>query len=607
MKKNYLSKSDFKVAMTCPTKLYYRKLKYPTTNDENEFMQMLAEGGYMVGKLATLLFPGGIDLSEEANPEISAYKTRDLLLANENIVIYEASVLFQDFLIRVDVLEKKGNTINLIEVKAKSYDSANAEKEKSKLGEYLDDVVFQYFVISNAFPQFKIVPYLFMPDKAKATNLEGLNGLFQITKKESKPGSKFISYDVDFNGNPNDLLKDDILTLIDLTPEVMQRLPIIQNCANEFAASINPELSKIETNVSINCKTCEFRSESPDKDGFRQCWGPLADAPPDILTLNQLGNVNRHHENIINDLISKGKVKLSDFPSEILNPENRKNNKPYQNNRPFMQLTYKDEWISDELKAGLRILQKKIHFIDFETSRMALPYHKGMRPYELVAFQWSCHTLDTVSNTLTHKEWINMEDTFPNFAFAESLMSATNDGGEILIWSHHENSVLKEIHAQMEKYNYTNTALSQWIEQVVKFTKDDSTEFTDMCKMADKGYFHPFTKARSSIKVILPAVLKNYTNHEIQHLLQNFDFGINLFRRENGEVMSPYKLLPSVEEIDAYEINEGTAAMRAYQDMLYGFAKNDAVKKQAIKNSLLSYCKLDTLAMVIIYKHWMSL
>ncbi|MFN6038552.1 MAG: DUF2779 domain-containing protein, partial [Bacteroidota bacterium] len=120
-----------------------------------------------------------------------------------------------------------------------------------------------------------------------------------------------------------------------------------------------------------------------------------------------LGNVNKHHDGIINSLISERKVKLSDFPAEILDPEKRKQNKPYHNNRPFMQLTFNKEWISDELKSELRMMKKKIHFIDFETSRMALPYHKGMRPYENVAFQWSCHTLDTSTGQLKHNEWIN--------------------------------------------------------------------------------------------------------------------------------------------------------------------------------------------------------
>ena len=34
-----------------------------------------------------------------------------------------------------------------------------------------------------------------------------------------------------------------------------------------------------------------------------------------------------------------------------------------------------------------------ITFVDFETATAALPYHKGMSPYETVAFQWSCHTI----------------------------------------------------------------------------------------------------------------------------------------------------------------------------------------------------------------------
>jgi len=606
MNKLFVSKSDFKVARTCPAKLYYRKLKFPTTLEGNEFMELLAEGGYMVGKLATLLYPGGIDLSNEGNPERSAEITNDLLLNNDNVIIYEASVLFENFLIRIDVLEKKGNIINLIEVKAKSFDSANSEKEKQILGPYLEDVAFQYFVTSNAYPQFKVNPFLFMPDKNKVTNIEGLNGMFELIKTQ-KPGSKFVGYDVNFHGNVNDLLNDDILTLVDLSNEVNVCLPAIIHHATNFAKSLEPELTQISTSIGLNCVKCEFRSEDPLTDGFKHCWGKLADAPPDILKLQQLGNVNRHHDNIIESLISEGKVRLSDFPADILNPENRKQNKPYHNNRPFMQLTYTNEWISEELKIELRMLKKKIHFIDFETSRMALPYHKGMRPYENIAFQWSCHTLDTTTSTLRHKEWINTNEAFPNFLFAESLMNATNDGGEIMIWSKHENIILRDIYFQMEKYNYSNPILSEWLERVVKFNEDDTTELTDMCKMAERGYFHPYTNGKTSIKVTLPAVMKSFTNPEIKSMLENFEPGVNLYKKENNEVLSPYKLLPSIQEIDAYEVKEGTAAMRAYQDMLYGFAKNDPVKKELIKQALISYCKLDTLAMVIIYKHWMSL
>ena len=43
---HYLSKSDFKVAQTCPTKLFYKKNGYPSANEENDYLMMLADGGF---------------------------------------------------------------------------------------------------------------------------------------------------------------------------------------------------------------------------------------------------------------------------------------------------------------------------------------------------------------------------------------------------------------------------------------------------------------------------------------------------------------------------------------------------------------------------------
>lgn len=37
-----LTKSDFKAARNCPTKLYYRKHGYPTTKDGDPYMELLA-------------------------------------------------------------------------------------------------------------------------------------------------------------------------------------------------------------------------------------------------------------------------------------------------------------------------------------------------------------------------------------------------------------------------------------------------------------------------------------------------------------------------------------------------------------------------------------
>ena len=43
-KLQYLSKSDYKIARSCPTKLYYRKSHYPSALDADPYLERLADG-----------------------------------------------------------------------------------------------------------------------------------------------------------------------------------------------------------------------------------------------------------------------------------------------------------------------------------------------------------------------------------------------------------------------------------------------------------------------------------------------------------------------------------------------------------------------------------
>ena len=118
---NYISKSDFKVSRECATKLYYKKLDYPNTNEKNEYLQLLAEGGYIVGKMAQLIYPNGIEIQSERGSSDALNETENLL-KQENVTLFEPAIWINNKLIRIDILEKKGNVFNLIEVKAKSFD-----------------------------------------------------------------------------------------------------------------------------------------------------------------------------------------------------------------------------------------------------------------------------------------------------------------------------------------------------------------------------------------------------------------------------------------------------------------------------------------------------
>jgi len=45
-------------------------------------------------------------------------------------------------------------------------------------------------------------------------------------------------------------------------------------------------------------------------------------------------------------------------------------------------------------------------------------------------------------------------------------------------------------------------------------------------------------------------------------------------------------------------------AMRAYQDMVYGRHMHDSACRARTAEALRRYCRLDTLAQVIVWEHW---
>ena len=118
----YLTKSRFKIALACPTRLEYAldKERYHNADEADPFMQALADGGHQVGALAKLHFPDGEDCTERGTDAAFA-RTQQWLDAGET-VIFEAALKAGHKFIRVDVLELTPDEIRIIEVKAKGLD-----------------------------------------------------------------------------------------------------------------------------------------------------------------------------------------------------------------------------------------------------------------------------------------------------------------------------------------------------------------------------------------------------------------------------------------------------------------------------------------------------
>jgi len=598
----YLTKSDFKVARTCPTKLFYKKNRYPSLMDDNPYLEFLADGGYMVETMAKLLYPDGREVGNWDKPE-SAFAETTKALQSTNVTLFEATIIHGKLLARVDILQRIGKTLKLIEVKSTSLDSSVTDVPNPFRGKrggidsgwrpYLEDVTFQVCVLRRAFPGFKIEPYLCVVDKAKSATENVTFDKFKIRVGEGKQ-TRFRP-EVEYIGDVSKLRKEHVLAIANVSAEVEELENEVTAAADEFAKTVGEKtISRITPEIGKHCKHCEFRLHEDDgsKNGFAECWGKLANPTPHILDLYRVDLLGGKNNDEVAVLAATGQARLDDAPRDLLTGTTAIRQK--------LQLDYtarNAEYIAPGLKGILQRHPFPLNWIDFEGSRLALSYHTGMRPYEQAAFQWSCHTMTAPGAALKHSEWLNAEDVFPNFEFARTLRKQIGDTGTVYIWSQYELVVLREIRQQMEKYGEHDTELAAWLERI---TDDKNPRVVDMCELAKLYYFHPTMGGSLSIKHVLPAVWEADAA-----LRADPEFAKYVGHDAAGKLLNPYATLKPLPIGEKEELaNEGTSAMRTYQAMLYGIEVNDPVARENYRKLLLQYCQLDTAAMVIIHKHW---
>jgi len=358
-------------------------------------------------------------------------------------------------------------------------------------------------------------------------------------------------------------------------------------------------LRRIRTPLTVACHGCEYRASRPgDPDGFRECWGGLADVEPHLLDLYHIGTVGGRDSPLTEQLIQQGKVSLFDVPrSSLVKADGTLG---ATNIRQVIQMDHTGdniEWISEQLPTILLSFPYPLRFIDFETTAMAIPYHAGMHPYEPVAFQWSCHTLEAPDARPQHAEWINVEDAFPNFEFVETLMRHLGCEGTVFMWASHENTILRRILTQMELRGYRSPELARWLRSTVSGRGQRDGRLVDMNQLCLEHYFHPLMKGRTSIKVVCDAVWRS--NPRLRASFREY------LKVQAGQVQSPYASLPRLEIGGrSVVIAEGTGAIRAYEAVMYGVERDDPEIRARWRDLLRQYCRLDTLAMVWIWRHW---
>lgn len=597
----FLTKSDFKIARDCPSKLYYKKQRYPSLLADNPYLAFLADGGYMVETMARALFPNGREIGDWNRPE-DAHRATLKALSQDGVTLFEATILEAPFQARIDILHRQGSVLKLIEVKSVSADLGKDSKPfrgqrggiEAAWRPYLEDVTYQALLLERVCPGFEVRPFLCVVDKSKVASAAVTFDRFRLVPPPA--GQPLARATFEYVGDPDELRRDHLLALVDASAEMAELREEVSRESRRFAESLaSPEPIRIPGGIGRRCKSCEYRGAAApgEPDGFAECWGNLAGVQPHILDLYRLDLLGGgRSRDLAAELAARGSADWDSIPADAFH------GKAAERQRIQIECTRTgQEWKSPALRSLLEQHPYPLHFIDFETSRLALPYHAGMHPYEQVGFQWSCHTIREPGAPIEHSEWLNSEDAFPNFEFARSLMQQVDRAGTVYIWSPFENTMLREIRGQMERYRSLQGAqdadLAAWLEDFLA-GKDDWV--IDLCALARDHYFHPDMKGSVSIKKVFPAVWCQ--NPAVQEL--------PIFRRFQGS-QDPYQSLPSERIGDAEEVvQEGTGAIRIYQEMMFGLSRDHPQARSKFRQLLLQYCHLDTAAMVAIWWHWMG-
>lgn len=237
-----------------------------------------------------------------------------------------------------------------------------------------------------------------------------------------------------------------------------------------------------------------------------------------------------------------GLQELIDVPDKLLNEVQLRVKTCTLQNKSFFN--------AKAAKAALKQYEFPLAFMDFETVNLAVPIWAGTRPYQQVPFQYSVHSIDR-KGLVGHQEFLDISGNDPSRRFAETLIDACKGAKAIFVYnSGFENKHLKELGARFPD-------LERKLHNIMG-------RLVDLLPIVRKHYYHPDQKGSWSIKNVLPTIA------------------------------------PDLDYQDLDGVKDGGMAMEAYKEAISSSTAAD--RKADIERQLLGYCKLDTLAMIHLWR-----
>jgi len=311
----------------------------------------------------------------------------------------------------------------------------------------------------------------------------------------------------------------------DITAEVRALMPAVPGQVQAFLTMLTGDLPAVP--IGKHCDApyrCDF---------YESCHAHLPEPPVTALP--------RLKAELLDSLVRDGILGVRDIPPDYpgLTPAQREVVTLVRTGEPRMV---------GDVRRTLAPLDGPLHFLDFETFSAAVPVYPGTRPYQAIPFQWSNHVVDA-HGALTHREFLHEEASDPRVAFIESLLDATAGAGTVFVYSAYEHTQLTALAAGFPRYAAPIAALQ--------------ARLFDLEKVVKAHVRHPACLGRTSIKVVLPALVRDLSYAGLA-------------------------------------IADGEAASRLYLQFVLGLLTPEAVRR--LFGDLRAYCGTDTLAMVRLWQ-----
>ncbi len=696
-----LSKSSFIRGYDCPVRIRHVVDRRPSKKEDDEFLRLLAEGGFQFEFLVRHAFPGEEIRGDIRDPDAAHSATVDAirrLLAAGGGYLHEATLSYGGCSARVDMMRISPGTIDLCEIKAKSFDGPDEPLPadvvvdgdaviigqrgvRAKWLRYVADVAFQTWVAERAlfasgFSELSVRPRLIVVNKnARCGDFDAFSNIV-IDAARGVDARRLTSADMRWVKEPPAGYRSPLIVEVDVSGAVdalrtksgkskaaTWHRASLDSIASDAAAIMAGTLSvDPATERGIKCRDCEFRASDAARPlgGFDVCWGESARQAEELLTLSRPTGYDPASGPAVGWRSAKGTkvtppdwvtLTIDSLPAESVRvgtlPIDRgagayADARNLQIGAERSGITQASPAFRDEVVAMLTLggAASPMHFLDFETTMACLPLAPGMRPYEEVAFQFSCHsgTFDGARPLLSdirHAEYLDerrgasrgvLDDDRP---FVDALRDAIgHDSTPVFHWANHERKILARIRARLAAASdRTGSDPDPGDATRVSFldgligADGKGGRLVDMLKVASGNVMTPGQAGRYSMKSLLPAICRD---PEIWQLVGELMDGKLTAKPSRGEprVVDPYKLLPNMpgaiagadseqladdgeDHEDGNGVSCGTDAMRAFQQLRFeSVARWKGVDRAELAAAMKRYCKLDTVAMVGVWT-WM--